>query len=145
MSRLLMFAGILAAVANAAMAAPICTAGTYASYEALTTGCVIHNLLFSNFTDLESAGGSAVALTASSITVSIDPFPLDEGLQFSAPWSVGAASSLDSILQFTVQTVNGSNTLDDLNLSFNGVPVGTGTSGVTETYCVDRRPAWPLT
>ncbi len=135
MKPFLIFAGVLVA-ATSAMAAPVCVAGTYASYELLTTGCMINNLLFSNFQDLESASGSAVALTAAAISVTPDSFSLDEGLQFSAPWAVGSQSSLDSNLQFTVQTVNGLNTLDDISLSFNGAPVGSGTSGVAETYCV---------
>jgi len=136
MKSFLIFAGVLGVAATMAMAAPTCTTGSYASYEALTAGCTIDNLLFSNFHDIESASGTAVALTAASITVSPDFFALDEGLQFSAPWAVGDLSSLDSNLQFTVQTVNSSTTLEDISLSYNGAPAGTGTSGVTETYCV---------
>jgi hypothetical protein len=138
MTRFLIFAGALITVATTAMAAPIpaCVVGTYASYEALTNGCVINNLLFSNFTDQESATGTAIALSATGITVTPDTFSLDEGLGFSAAWSVATPGSLDSVLRFTVQTLNGANTLNDIDLSFNGAVTGNGTSGVTETYCV---------
>ncbi len=121
-----------------AMAAsiPACVTGSYASYEALTGGCVIDNLLFSNFSDLESSTSAGMTLAATAIMVTPTLVSLDEGLTFSALWSVATPNGLDSVLLFSVQTVNGATTLDDLGLAFKGAVAGNGASGVTETYCV---------
>jgi hypothetical protein len=138
MKPLLTFLGALLMVSSSALATPTCTNGTLYSYELLNTtgGCEINNLLFDNFSDQESAAGSSVALTASEITVTPDSVFLDEGLQFSASWNVSTPSSLDSAISFTVQTVNGAATLDDISLSATETQTGNGNAGVIESYCV---------
>ena len=138
MKSFLIVAGAFMAVAGSALAMsfPTCVAGTYTSYEALSGGCVINNLLFSNFSDMKASSGNAVTLAASSITVTPDFVSLDEGLGFTAAWSVTSPGSMDSLLSFTVQTVDGSKTLNDIDLSFNGAATGSGTTATTETYCV---------
>ncbi len=110
----MVFVGAMVMVSSTALATPTnCVTGSLASYELLnpTGGCVIDNLLFDNFSDQESAAGLAVALTANAITVTPDFVSLDEGLQFSASWNVSTPSSMDSVISFTVQTVNGKATL----------------------------------
>lgn len=130
--------GVCFAVVASAFAGPIptCISGTYASYEALSNGCVVNNLLFTNFSDVEEATAPAVILTTSAITVAPDFFALDEGLDFNSSWSVSGSGQLGSILTYTVQTLDNSNTLSGTSLSFNGVATGGGGAGVITTYCV---------
>jgi hypothetical protein len=138
MKPLMVVMGALLMVSSTALATPTCVTGSLNSYELLnsTGGCIINNLLFDNFSDQESAGGSAVALTASEIKVTPDSASLDEGLQFVASWNVSTPSSLDSAISFTVQTVNGAATLDDISLSATETQTGSGNSGVIESYCL---------
>lgn len=139
MKPLLVLVGTLFAMSATALATPIptCVQNTLASYEALdaTGGCEINNLLFDNFSDMESSAG-ANQLNAGQITVTPDFTLLDEGLQFTASWSVASPAAMDSAISFTVQTVNGADTLDDISLSATEVSTGNGLSGVIETYCV---------
>jgi len=137
MKPLLVFVGALFAVSSTALATsiPTCVTGTLASYEALTNGCEINNLLFANFSDMESAN-TASDLTPSEITVSPDFTLLDEGLVFNAAWSVATPESIDSAISFTIQTVNGAATLDDISLSATESYTGGGIASVTENYCV---------
>ncbi len=51
---------VVSAVWPRAASIPACVTGSYASYEALTGGCVIDNLLFSNFSDLESSTSAGI-------------------------------------------------------------------------------------
>lgn len=115
---------------------PACATGSYASYEALTNGCVVNNLLFTDFADVEAFTSPAVTLTAANIAVTPDFFPLDGGLDFNAPWSVSGSGSLTSTLTYVVQTLDASNTLSGINLSFNGVASGSASSTAAETYCL---------
>jgi len=115
---------------------PTCVNGTYASYEALSSGCVLGNLLFTNFSDIEFSVAPALILTPASITVMPDSFPLDEGLDFNASWIVTGTGELESTLTYEVQTLNSAATLNGISLSFNGVGSGGGTSTDTETYCI---------
>jgi hypothetical protein len=139
MKPLMVFVGAMVMVSSTALATPTtCVTGSLASYELLNSsgGCIINNLLFDNFSDQESAAGKAVALTSSAITVTPDFVSLDEGLQFSASWNVSTPSSMDSAISFTVQTVNGKATLDDISLSATETQTGSGNSGVIESYCL---------
>ncbi|MGD1090446.1 MAG: PEP-CTERM sorting domain-containing protein [Bryobacteraceae bacterium] len=137
MKPLLVFVGALFAVSSTALATsiPTCVTNTLASYEALANGCEINNLLFDNFSDMESAA-TASALTPSEITVTPDFTLLDEGLAFNAAWSVATPAAIDSAISFTVQTVNGADTLDDISLSATETYTGNGIASVTENYCV---------
>lgn len=139
MKPLLVMAGALLVVSSSAFATPIppCVQGSLASYEALdaTGGCEINNLLFDNFSDMESSA-DASQLNASEITVTPDATLLDEGLSFNASWFVSSPAAIDSAISFTVQTVNGADTLDDISLSATETYVGNGNAGVIETYCV---------
>src|SRR5580704_7478319 len=97
------------AVVASAWAGPIPTCvsgGTYASYEMLTNGCVINNLLFTNFSDSEQSGGPVAPLTASGITVGLDSTLLDEGLVFNSSWIVSGTESLLSTLNYDVQILD---------------------------------------
>jgi len=129
--------GVGFAVFASALAGPIptCVTGTYASYEALTNGCVVNNLLFTNFADTEGSTSPAVSLTSTAITVEPDFFPLDGGLDFKASWSVSGSGSLVSTLSYVVQTFDGSDTLSGLSLSFNDLVNGTGSTSDYESYC----------
>jgi len=126
------------ALVSSALAGPLptCVTGTYASYEALSSGCVLGNLLFTNFTDFQSAMSPALFLTPDAITVMPDAFPLDEGLDFNASWIVIGTGQLASFLSYEVQTLDSSATLNGISLSFNGVGSSGGASTDTETYCV---------
>src|ERR1700677_4738069 len=103
MKILMAIAGTLLMASSAAVAAtiPTCATNTLASYEALnaTGGCQIDNLLFDNFSDMESSA-STTQLNASEITVTPDFTLLNEGLQFGASWDVSTPASLDSAISF---------------------------------------------
>ena len=100
------------------------------------------NLLFSNFSYTPTALPAGVLINASAIRVTPLTTTGDEGFQFSSGWNVGTqpggmSSDQDSLIVFTVSTVNGAATLEDLTLFFNGSYSGTGLSGVTENYCLN--------
>ena len=115
---------------------PTCANGTYATYEALSAGCTINNLLFTNFSDTENATSPAVQLTAANVSVSPDFTSLDEGFEFTASWSVSNSGALTTTLSYDVQPFNPTTSLDSISLSFTGAETGTGTSGVSQTYCL---------
>ena len=99
------------------------------------------NLLFSNFSYTPTAAPAGVVIGASGIHVTPLTTTGDEGFQFSSGWNVGTqpggiSSNQDSLIIFTVSTVNGAATLEDLTLFFNGSYSGTGLSGVAEQYCL---------
>jgi hypothetical protein len=95
--------------------------------------CTIGDKTFSGFVYTPNAGGGAVAIGATSITVdTIGPASTgatitgpDIGLQFSAAWSVGAGQNLDSLIQFTLSVTGGAAIIKDAGL----VQLGTGASG----------------
>jgi hypothetical protein len=135
------FLATLLVFGSVAMASPTTCANT--TLDVYITGgysCVSGNLLFSNFTYTDSANPAGVAIPATGISVKAETVTGDEGFQFSSGWSVGTqsggvASFQDSLITFTVSTVNHAATLDDLELSFNGDFTGTGLSRVNESYC----------
>ena len=103
-----------------------------------TFTCTTGNLVFSNFSYSASANPPGIAIPASGITVTPLLITGDEGFQFTSSWSVsssGGASSLDSVIFYTVRTLNQAATIDDLFLTDNGVHTGTGIANVTEQWC----------
>ena len=128
------------AVVASALAGPIptCISGTYASYEALSNGCVVNNLLFTNFSDVEESTAPAAdshhQLPSRWLRISS---LLDEGLDFNSSWSVsglGAISAFDFDLY--VQTLDNSNTLTGPVSPSTASLLGGGGAGVITTYCV---------
>jgi hypothetical protein len=66
-----------------AFAAPACVTGTYASYQALSGGCMIGNALFTNFSSLSFVNSPGVGtLTPSEIDVIPSGIPTDDMLTF---------------------------------------------------------------
>jgi hypothetical protein len=129
-----LFAALVLSASFAAATPSACTAETLNNYLAAGFSCEIDNLLFSNFTYSDSANGTS---PIPSTAVNVTPLTVsgDEGLQFTAGWSVSSLAEEDSDIDFTVSTVNHANTIDELSLEFNGHYTGTGTSSVTENYC----------
>ena len=141
MKMLTLLAAAALMLAPSAMASlTTCPTTTYDNYLASGFTCASGNLEFGNFGYAGSANPAGIAIPASSIMVTPLTTTLDEGFQFAAGWNVGAqngASSFqDSLLTFTVTTINGANSLEELSLFYNGSMTGTGLSGVTEQYCM---------
>jgi hypothetical protein len=135
MKRLAILFASLGLMASFAAATPsACTSETLNNYLVSGFSCTIDNLVFSNFTYSDTANNtSPIASTA--VNVLPITVPDDEGLEFTAGWSVVQPAEEDSKIGFTVSTVNGLATIDQLGLEFNGNYSGTGSAGVTETYC----------
>jgi len=135
------FLALTAILAPAAMASPTtCPTTTLDIYIAANFSCTSGNLLFSNFGYSGSANPSGILIPASGIGVAPLTVTGNEGFQFTDGWNVGtqaggASSFQDSLISFTISTVNHANTLNELTLFFNGSHTGTGLSGVTEQYC----------
>jgi hypothetical protein len=133
-------AALLALVPAASASSTTCLTTTLDVYTTGGYSCVSGNLMFSNFGYTPSAVPGGVAIPASGISVTPETLTGDEGFQFSSGWSVktqsGNTSSFqDSLITYTVSTVNHAFSLTDLSLSFNGDFTGTGTTRVNETYC----------
>jgi hypothetical protein len=124
----------------AAMATPsACQVGTMASY--IGSSCTINGLMFDTFTDNNTASPSGNAIPTSSITVTPITIAGDEGFMFSFGSSVvtqagGVSSYQDELIGFHISTISGLATIHDLTLYFNGGFTGTGSSSVTENYCI---------
>jgi hypothetical protein len=134
MKKMLVLFAALVLVTSFAAATPTCTAETLNNYLAPGFSCEIDNLLFSNFTYTDTANGTA-PIASSAVGVTPITTPGDEGLEFNAGWSVSTPAEEDSNIGFIVSTVNHADTIDFLDLEFNGRYSGTGTSSVTENYC----------
>ncbi len=136
------FLALTAIIAPAAMASmTTCPTATLDQYLVPNFTCTSGNLLFSNFGYSASANPAGVAIPATAIAVLPQLMTGNEGFQFSDGWNVGTqagntSSFQDSLISFTISTVNHAKTLDELTLFFNGSFTGTGLSGVTEQYCV---------
>jgi hypothetical protein len=118
-----------------------CPTGPLSLYLVSSFSCTTNALTFNQWTYSPSAGGGATAVDASGITVTPQTTPGLEGFQFQAGWSVSNVAQdvavrafQDSLIQFTA---SGPSILD-LELFFNGSVTGTGTSGVTENYCLNH-------
>jgi|SRR5579864_2479741 len=135
------FLATLLVLVSAATAAPTCSpSATLDTYLASNFSCSLDNLLFSNFGYTPNAIPTGVNIPANGITVTTITTTGDEGFQFSSGWAVrtqsdGSSSFQDSLITFTVSTVDHSASLTDLSLSFNGDFTGTGSTGVNEHYC----------
>ena len=94
---------LLFAQPTLANAAPSCVRGTLASYIALGAGgCMFDNALYDNFT---YAPTSTVGISPANIIVTpiLLPTPtLFPGLNFTAPWSVAAGQSEQSVIGYRV-------------------------------------------
>jgi hypothetical protein len=135
------FLALTAILAPAAMASmTTCPTATLDQYLVANFTCMSGNLLFSNFAYAPSASPVGVLIPATAIGVTPQVVTGDEGFQFAAGWNVGTQagntnSFQDSLISFTISTVNHANTLNQLTLFFNGSFTGTGLSNVTEQYC----------
>lgn len=102
--------------------------------------CTSGNLLFSGFMYSAAANPAGIAIPSTAIGVAPQTMTGNEGFQFSDGWNVGTqpgnvSAFQDSLITFTISTINHANTLNELTLFFNGSFTGTGLSGVTEQYC----------
>jgi hypothetical protein len=142
---------MLLAFAAAALAAPLAMASTstcpsgvgFDQYLLVPTfSCTTGNLVFSNFSYSASANPAGNKIPASGITVTPLLTTGDEGFQFTSNWSVsssgGNGASLDSVIFYTVSTLNHAPTIDDLFLSDNGTQTLTGVAAVTEQWCANN-------
>jgi hypothetical protein len=136
------FLAVTAIIAPAAMASTTtCPTATLDKYLVPGFTCMSGNLLFSSFGYSPSANPVGVLIPSTVIGVAPQLMTGNEGFQFSDGWNVGTQpgnvnSFQDSLISFTISTVNHAKTLDELTLFFNGSFTGTGLSGVTEQYCV---------
>jgi len=147
--KLTILLGIFGVVlAGTSSAAPLCTFGTIASYEALGAGgCVIGDKVFSNFVYASTSGGTGVAVADTAVFVTpvvpVGPnlYSPGPGLIFSsAGWFVPSASTtspsfVDSSFSFTVTVMNSAAALlEDGTLILSSYAVsGTGLADITET------------
>jgi hypothetical protein len=141
MRMLLKLAAAAMVVAPFAMASiSTCPSGGFDQYLLVPNfSCTTGNLVFSNFSYSASANPPGIKIPASGITVTPLLTTGDEGFQFNSSWSVsssGGASSIDSVIFYTVSTLNNAATIDDLFLSDNGTQTLTGIASVTEQWCV---------
>jgi len=94
---------LLCSLSTFAQAIRVCETGTLASYIALGAGgCVFDGALYSNFT---YATPTTSNITAANIIVNPILLPvagLYPGLNFSAPWSVAAGQSEQSVIGYQV-------------------------------------------
>lgn len=135
MKRFAILLASLAVAASFAVATPTaCSSETLNNYLVSGFACTIDNLVFSNFTYSDTASGTS-PIPSTAVNVVPITIPDDEGLEFTAGWSVIEPAEEDSNIGFKVSTLNGLATIDQLGLEFNGNHTGTGSSGVTETYC----------
>jgi hypothetical protein len=144
-SRFLILAACCAAISMLPLSAlptpPACVDGaSLLSYEGLSGGCTIGNLLFSNFSDSESPIPGPV--TAASITVdTLGPsgesvYNADNGVAFTAAWIATQNQSIDTDILFTVSVVGGGPaTLTDAGLAQLSQVQSTGTASVAEDGC----------
>jgi len=114
------------------MASTTCPTGFLSAYLAPGFTCQTDNLIFSGF--LYTPGGSSPVLPGS-IGVTPITTALNEGFDFNpAEGGVGAGISQDEKISFTISTADGSSTIDDLGIFFNGSFKGTGGTSFTETF-----------
>lgn len=137
---------ILAVIASAApsvmASSTTCGSTTLDQYLTPNFSCISGNLMFSDFQYSPSGSPAGISIPSDSIHVTPLTTTGDEGFQFAAGWDVGtqpngSTAIQDSVISFTVSTVNGLASLEDLTLNFNGSYSGTGLSSVTEQYCLD--------
>jgi len=118
-----------------ASAAP-CAKATLASYIALgSSGCLLGNLLVSDFAYHRNADGGAAEITADQIDVTPLIVPGNYALQFAAPWSVEGGQSQASKITYQVHAQATSIQVQQLSLDGNGFEAGMfGNVIVNETF-----------
>ena len=117
-----------------------CTAASLSTYLAAGFGCTEGDLLYTNFTDTNTANPAGYALTSSSIAVVPDFTSLDGGFEFNMGSSVvtqaGATSAFqDEKIGYQISTLSGLATIYAIQVNFNGSFTGTGSTNMTENYC----------
>jgi hypothetical protein len=109
MKRLAVLAlGLTLCVPAVSGAAPVCSTGSLQSFIDLgSAGCQIGDKVFFDFTYQGTSVPAGNEFGAASISVA--PFVTgDLGFSFSAGWGVPPGTRLDSLLGYSVATVNGS-------------------------------------
>lgn len=113
-----------------------CVSGTLADYIALgAQGCVLNGDVFANFRYFGSASGGAATITADQIIVTpLVVVPATARLNFSAPWSVDADQTQDSVIRYTIVPPAGGATPSELRLTLGAAPIG----GIIGSVTVDE-------
>lgn len=128
---LLLACPLVLAVSGLQASSVTCTTGTLADYIAMSSGCMVGDLLFSNFSVVES--GNAPLPTSSSIGVNVVSSS-GSGLEFSGPFATSMGQSMDVGILFTVTATTPIITGDTLSMAGFGTQ-GTGNVAVAETLC----------
>jgi hypothetical protein len=102
-----------------------------ADYIAMSSGCMVGDLLFSNFSVVES--GNAPLPTTSSIGVNVVSTN-GSGLEFSGPFATSMGQTMDVGILFTVTATSPIITGDTLSMAGFGTS-GTGNVAVAESLC----------
>jgi hypothetical protein len=131
MRRTLLILAAFAGLAGISQAAPLCTANTFAFYQAtytnLGSACQFSNMLFFNFSYVGTASGPGVtAPTGAQVTITPDSSdPTEPGMTFtSGGWSVNGFSpignplAIDASIKFEVAMFDLSPNLVDGDLDF---------------------------
>jgi len=142
MKTLFVFFAMVLVVVPAAMASTTtCPNTSLDHYVASGFTCISGNLMFSNFQYTSAASAAYTPLATTDISVAPQTITMDEGFQFQGNFLVtsqgGLAEFQDSVISFTISTVNHQATIDDLALGFNGQAGGTGSAKVTEKFCIN--------
>jgi hypothetical protein len=148
-------AGVLSLFTAAAIPVPPCSDNVTDNGSLYFGGgytCQIGDKIFSNFTYTSSAGGGAVAIDKSAVTVDAiattgtSVTGPDIGLQFNAGWSASAGQVTDAAIGFTVTVVNGAGmAITDLGLAELGAATTPGSASVAELACSSSPSCNPLT
>jgi hypothetical protein len=139
----LAFLAMLAVGVPAAMASSTtCPTTTLDNYLTAGFSCTDGNLVFSNFKYVPTSSPTTALIQANGINVAPLTDTGIEGFQFASAWQVstvniGTPDFVDSLITYTVSTANNQASLSDLRLFFNGAFVGTGTTQVTEKFCIN--------
>ena len=134
MKRIVLIVAALAALVNAASAAPVLCASASASYyvatyNSLANACQVGDKLFYNFNYSGTAiGAGLIGVDGSLVNVVGDSSnPNEPGLIFSSnAWTLTSTNvdhgilDLDSSIAFTVQTIDNSARITDASLDFTG-------------------------
>jgi hypothetical protein len=136
MKKLLMLGVSIAVFQLPGSAAP-CNAGTLATYIALgSAGCVIGNLLVSDFDYRAEADGGAGKITMDQIGVTPLLAPVGSyALQFAALWSVETGQRQASHIRYQVHSLDKSIQVRQIRLNGSGFQAGLfGNEAVSEAF-----------
>lgn len=131
--RLLVIFGMALSLASTARpdSIPPCQTDSLASYEALASGCLVGDLVFSDFVYRDTIIATEAGVPASSVTVTPILGP-NVGLKFSGDFNVSALNIEDELLKFSVQTENGQPNIGDFGLSMDASFTGNGLVAIGE-------------